>query len=81
MTVKKLKNLNGLTSDVIQPGQRLQLASSPAPEPTAPKTYVVKSGDTLTRIASQFRTTVKRLKKLNGLTSDNIRIGDRLKLP
>lgn len=42
--------------------------------------YVVKSGDTLTRIARAHGTTVKALKNANQLTSDRIFVGERLKL-
>jgi LysM repeat protein len=51
-------------------------ASSPA------KTvYVVKSGDTLTRIAKVHGTTVKALKTANNLNNDRIVVGFKLKIP
>lgn len=43
--------------------------------------YVVRSGDTLTRIARLNQTTVKALKAANGLDSDTIAVGAKLKLP
>jgi LysM repeat protein len=43
--------------------------------------YVVKSGDTLARIAQQHHTTLKTLKSINGLNRDNVAVGDKLKLP
>lgn len=43
--------------------------------------YVVKSGDTLTRIAKLHRTTIKQLQAVNQLSSDKIVIGMKLKLP
>jgi LysM repeat protein len=43
--------------------------------------YVVKSGDTLSLISEAFGTTVRRLKELNGLKSDNLRIGQKLLVP
>ncbi len=43
--------------------------------------YVVKSGDTLSKIAKSHRTTVSELQKLNGLTTTQIRVSQRLKLP
>jgi LysM repeat protein len=44
----------------------------------AARTYQVRSGDTLFSIARQFSTTVAELKRLNGLSNDSIRPGDRL---
>jgi LysM repeat protein len=43
--------------------------------------YVVKPGDTLTRIAKAHGTTVKALKAANGLESDRIIAGAKLKIP
>ncbi len=43
--------------------------------------YVVRSGDTLSGIASRHRTSVAALKELNGLTSSRIRPGDLLLIP
>jgi len=43
--------------------------------------YVVKSGDTLTRIAKFQGTTVKAAKTANHLKSDRIFVGEKLKLP
>ncbi|MGA2786528.1 MAG: LysM peptidoglycan-binding domain-containing protein, partial [Verrucomicrobiota bacterium] len=42
--------------------------------------YVVKSGDTLSRIARAHGTTVKALKTANHLSSDRIFAGEKLKL-
>ena len=42
--------------------------------------YTVRKGDTLYRIASKHGLTVQKLKKLNGMKSDNIRVGQKLKV-
>ena len=42
--------------------------------------YKVKSGDTLSRIALKYHTSVASLKRLNGLRSDFIREGQRLRV-
>jgi LysM repeat protein len=57
-------------------------ASQPsAPTNKAPARYVVKSGDTLGRIARAHKTTVPALKAANGFTGDRIAIGQSLKMP
>lgn len=43
--------------------------------------YVVRSGDTLWLLAQRYGTTVDEIKRLNGLTSDNLSIGQVLKIP
>ena len=48
--------------------------------PTATVTHTVVSGDTLWNIASRYGTTVTELRSLNGLTSDQIRLGQVLKI-
>ncbi len=44
-------------------------------------TYTVKPGDTLYAIASRYGITVDELKTFNNLTSNNLRIGQILKIP
>jgi LysM repeat protein len=43
--------------------------------------YTVHSGDTLSVISKAAGVPVKRIKKVNGLTSDIIRVGQKLKIP
>ncbi|PJD95121.1 MAG: hypothetical protein CK425_09330 [Parachlamydia sp.] len=45
------------------------------------KLYEVKDGDSLGKIAQNYKTSVKALKELNGLTQDRIKKGQKLKLP
>jgi len=52
-----------------------------APAASARTTYTVKAGDTLYGIAATFGTTVSKIKALNGLTSNNIRVGRVLLIP
>ncbi len=40
--------------------------------------YIVKSGDTLTKIAREYDMGIQELRSLNNLSSDNLRIGQRL---
>ena len=45
------------------------------------KEYVVEGGDTLSVIAEAFGTTVHKIREMNGLKSDNLRIGQKLLVP
>lgn len=55
-------------------------SSSSTQSSTPTGTYTVKSGDTLSGIATRHGVTVNQLKQWNGLTSNNIRVGQKLKL-
>ena len=44
------------------------------------KYHVVKSGETLSHLAAKYRTKVSTIKKLNNLSSDRIRIGQKLRI-
>lgn len=87
-SVSQLKSSNGLSSDTIYPGQRLQVpgsttgSSTPSTSPStgATTSYTIKAGDTLTRIAREFGTTVSALRQLNNLNSDLIFVGDTLRV-
>jgi N-acetylmuramoyl-L-alanine amidase len=45
------------------------------------ETYVIEKGDTLSEIAERHRVSFKKLKDFNGLRNDNIRRGQKLKIP
>ena len=44
------------------------------------KSVTVRSGDTLSEIAARNNTTVKKLKKLNGIKGSNIRKGKKIRV-
>lgn len=69
-SVAAIKNLNGLRSDMIYPGQVLKVASR----------HTVSYGESLWIIAKKYGTTVTALKKLNGLSSDKIYAGQVLRI-
>jgi LysM repeat protein len=58
---------------------------SPTPEPLpTPQTYVIKSGDTLSKIATKFDVTVDQLLEANKDTitnPDRISVGDEIIIP
>ena len=43
--------------------------------------HTVKSGETLLKIAGRYGTKVAAIKSLNGLTTDQIKVGQKLKIP
>ena len=55
----------------------------PPPPPPEPEftVYTVRSGDYLAKISKRYNVTISSIKRLNGLTSDKIRIGQKLKIP
>lgn len=96
ISLPALLSANDLTENsVIQPGQEIRIpggttagrpaatASSPASNvlPTGTTTYTVRSGDSLSTIARRHNTTVPDLKALNNMTSDMIRIDQKLIVP
>ncbi|MEG7381654.1 LysM peptidoglycan-binding domain-containing protein [Bacillus subtilis] len=88
MTVSELKKMNGLKSDLLRIGQVLKLkgstssssSSSSKVSTSSTSTYKVKRGDSLSKIAKQYGTTVSKLKSLNGLKSDLIYVNQVLKV-
>lgn len=98
LTLAELKKLNNLKSDMIYAGNKLIVSSSKTtttidlPSSAKPanvstpkvnltsNTYIVVKGDTLSKIARQANISVADLKSYNSLTSDIIRIGQKLSL-
>lgn len=95
LTVRELASANGLPPDAgLRVGQVLVIpGKAPAPPPmagltaggeaptTASRTYVIRPGDTLGKIARLHGTSVAELKAFNRLSSDMVRAGDTLLIP
>ncbi len=73
----ELKRLNGLSSDLLSVGEVLRVPNNSS----TTFEYIVKSGDTLYRIAQYYNTTVDEIKKLNNLTTNSLIIGQVLQIP
>ncbi len=79
ISVKELKALNGLKSDVIKVGQTLKVSEASSKDREAESVvHTVTKGDTLFSISQKYGTTVSGLKQLNGLKSDVIKVGQTL---
>ncbi|PTU27365.1 peptidoglycan endopeptidase [Bacillus subtilis] len=88
-SVAALTSANHLSTTVLSIGQTLTIpgsnsgtssTSSSTTKKSGSSVYTVKSGDSLWLIANEYKMTVQELKKLNGLSSDLIRAGQKLKV-
>jgi murein DD-endopeptidase MepM/ murein hydrolase activator NlpD len=88
-TVAILKQLNGLTSDMLQIGQKLALPGGTAPVAAAPDpvvanatSYIIQPDDSLYRIALRYGTTLRALADYNGIANpDLLSVGQALAIP
>lgn len=97
VSVDTLIKDNGLTSNTLPIGRNIRIRISDGsiteieecfgpdytpPISTTPTiTYTVKKGDNLYNIARQYNTSVSVITNLNNLTSNNLSIGQQLKIP
>ena len=82
VTVNDIKEANSLTSNLLSIGQQLRIPISNGGSDfdNQYSTYVVKSGDTLYKIANLYGMTVRQLMEINNLESNNLSIGQILKV-
>jgi len=76
---------------VATPEPVVEVKPLPPPPPPAPvaapaaaeetTTYIVQRGDYLAKISKKFNVTINSIKRVNGLKSDTLKIGQKLKLP
>ena len=62
-------------------GRPLVAQAAPAAAVASTRSYVIRRGDTLSEIAVQHGVGISELRRLNGLRSDQIRIGQTIKIP
>lgn len=81
--VKDLQRLNGLgKKGKLKPGTMLVVKTGERGHKetvrTTQKTYVVQKGDNVMRIAKKFQLSAPELRRLNGMTSDRLKVGRKL---
>ena len=82
VSVSDLANINNISpTSTLKIGQVLTIPSSTGTNPSTFFIYIVKSGDSLYNIAKKYDTTVNELIKLNNLKTNNLSIGQQLKIP
>lgn len=75
--IEELKRINQLRSNIIYINQSLKLADIEERQTE----YVVKSGDSLHDIARRHHTTIESIIVLNHLQSNNLTVGQKIKIP
>lgn len=80
-TVDNLKSINNLTTDALAIGQIIKLPGSSSEIPEKSNEYTVQRGDTLYSISKKFNVSVDKLKDINNLSSNTLRVGQVLKIP
>ena len=83
---------DGIVKDLTERIKSVQAASQPPPAPAPQQQkkkvvvgphleYEVKPGDNLSIIAEAFGTTVSKIREMNGLKSDMLRVGQKIMVP
>lgn len=96
VSVANIKKWNKIKNNTIVPGQRLAIyrsggtssgstsastkSTTKSQNTAATKTHVVKKGETLSSIANKYGCSVADLKKWNGLKSNTVKVGQKLKI-
>lgn len=78
VSVERLKEENGLTTDILTVGQILTI---PETSNNTTNLYVVQKGDSLWSIANRFSVSINAIRMINNLTSDVLSIGQTLIIP
>jgi LysM repeat protein len=94
VTIKAIEAANpGIDPAKLKVGQKLSIpgassAAEPATDMAGSSTtrggeeiYIVKSGDTLSKLAKRYGTTIKAIESENGLSTTRIKVGEKLKIP
>ena len=86
------REMGGQRDEIVRDlSKKIATMQPPAPKPTPKsrstgpcyecKEYTVQQGDTLSLIAKAFGTTVQKLKEMNGMKGDVLKIGQKINVP
>lgn len=80
LTIYRGGNSSGSSVSASSSTSKTSSSASATTTTSSASTYTVKSGDTLSGIAARHGVSVSNLKTWNGLTSNNIKVGQKLKV-
>ena len=81
VSVTDLAGLNNVTASTLKVGQVLKIPSNTGTNPSNMFMYTVKKGDSLYSIAQKYNTSVGQIVSLNYLKSNDLSIGQVLRIP
>ena len=81
VSVTELASLNNVDANSLKVGQKLIIPSNSGLNPDNMFMYTVKKGDSLYSISKLYGTSVDEIKKLNYLKSNNLVVGQVLRIP
>lgn len=81
VSIALLQDMNALRSTEIREGQDLIVKRKKVEPPLQGRHYTVRRGDTIGAIAQKFRISIATIKAQNGLRSNTIRVGQKLRIP
>lgn len=83
VSVAQLKSWNRVDADDLSVGQSIVIrpgATDTSRAPEGMQTHTVEAGETLFSISKQYHVTIAELKSWNNLSSNNLRVGETLKV-
>lgn len=78
--VADLKKWNNIENGIVKEGDVLKLKETKQDIIATVETYTVKKGDNIGSIAKANNVSIENIKKWNDLVSNNIKVGDKLKI-